>query len=72
MDRIDAENFDALAYAVGSDVYAFIDGTNLGKLIYPGSPGSTNIYCRSVGGNLICVWLEVGQFVFDFSTNCLA
>ena len=46
LDCIDVENFDAPAYAVGSDAHSFVTGTNLGEMIYPGSPGSKSIYCR--------------------------
>ena len=44
MDRIAVENFDAPAYAVGSDVDAFVAAAGFGEIIHPGSPGSKNSY----------------------------
>ena len=39
LDYIFAENFDAPAYVVGSDAYAFVVDTNFEEMIHPGSPG---------------------------------
>ena len=51
--------FDAPVCAVDADAYAFVAATDLGEMIYPGSPGSKD-NCRLQG-----MWSRVGVFVCD-------